>query len=63
MFTSIHESIFEQHWATYLALGLHLALQFTLAFRVVMRRRSVGESLAWILVIFVFPVVGPVAYC
>ena len=27
-----------------------------------MRRRSVGESLAWILVIFVFPLIGPLVY-
>ena len=49
-------------WLTYLLFGVHLALQFGLAFRVIMRRRLVGESLAWILVIFVFPLVGPLVY-
>ncbi len=52
----------EAHWLAYVLVGCHLALQFGLAFRVIMRRRTVGESLAWILVIFVFPVVGPSVY-
>lgn len=52
----------EAHWVTYVAVGCHLALQFGLAFRVIMRRRSVGESLAWILVVFVFPLIGPLVY-
>ncbi len=54
--------LFDQHWTAYVLFGLHVALQFGLAFRVIMRRRSVGESLAWILVIFVFPLVGPLVY-
>lgn len=52
----------ESHWLIYVLFFAHLALQFVLAFRVIMRRRGVGESLAWILVIFVFPVVGPLGY-
>ncbi len=52
----------EAHWLAYVLVGCHLALQFGLAFRVIMRRRTVGESLAWILVIFVFPLVGPLVY-
>ncbi len=53
---------FEDHWLVYVSLLAHLVLQFALAVRVIMRRRGVGESLAWILVIFVFPVVGPLSY-
>jgi len=52
----------EGHWLVYVLFFAHLALQFALAFRVIMRRRGVGESLSWILVVFVFPVVGPVSY-
>ena len=48
-------------WALVLFVG-HVIIQLTLALRVIMRRRSVGESLAWIMVIFVFPVVGPLGY-
>lgn len=50
------------HLTTYLLVLAHLALQFALAFRVLMQRRPVGETLAWMLVIFVFPVAGPLAY-
>jgi cardiolipin synthase len=46
-------------WAAALA---HLALQIALAFRVIMQRRPTGESLAWIMVIFSFPVIGPLLY-
>lgn len=51
-----------EHWLTYLFVAAHLALQIVLAFRVIMRRRGVGESLAWILVIFLLPIVGPLGY-
>lgn len=50
------------HWSAYLFILLHLAVQVGLCLRVIMRRLSVGESLAWILVVFVFPVVGPLIY-
>src|SRR5215213_1599794 len=40
----------------------HLILQAALAFRVVMQRRLTGETLAWIMVIWVFPVIGPLFY-
>ena len=43
----------------YLAL---LVAQIAVAFRVIMRRLSVGESLAWIFVVFIFPVVGLLIY-
>lgn len=62
MFDWLNEVLHDTHWATYLFFGLHLALQLGLAFRVIMRRRAVGESLSWILVIFVFPIVGPGVY-
>lgn len=52
----------EEHWLTYLLIVAHVALQVFLAVRVIMRRRGVGESLAWILVIFVFPIIGPLTY-
>jgi len=51
-----------EHWLAVLFVAAHLALQLVLAVRVIMRRRSVGESLAWILVVFVFPVIGPLSY-
>jgi cardiolipin synthase len=50
-----------QFW-TWIAVAVHLAVQFGLAFRVVMKKRQPGETLAWIMVIFVFPVIGPAAY-
>jgi cardiolipin synthase len=40
----------------------HFILQAVLAFRVVMQRRLTGETLAWIMVIWVFPVIGPLFY-
>ncbi len=49
-------------WIPFVLVSAHVSLQFVLAFRVMMRRRSVGESLSWFLVIFVFPLVGPLAY-
>ena len=51
-----------EHWLAYLLICVHLVVQFVLAFRVIMRRRPVGECLAWVLVIFVFPVIGPLTY-
>jgi cardiolipin synthase A/B len=50
------------HLTTYLLFFAHLAVQFILAFRVLMQRRPVGETLAWMLVIFVFWIAGPLAY-
>jgi cardiolipin synthase len=40
----------------------HIAIQAVLSFRVVMQRRLTGETLAWIMVIWVFPVIGPGFY-
>jgi len=50
------------HWTAYLAIALHVAVQIVLCLRVIMRRLSVGESLAWILIIFGFPILGPSIY-
>src|SRR5262249_36007911 len=51
-------------WPFWLSVGaaIHFAIQLALAFRVVMQHRPPGETLAWIMVIFVFPVVGLLAY-
>ena len=40
----------------------HFAIQVAIGFRVVMRRRSTGETMSWILVVFVLPIVGPLLY-
>jgi cardiolipin synthase A/B len=40
----------------------HVVVQVLLTFRVVMQRRLTGETLAWIMVIWVFPVLGPLFY-
>jgi cardiolipin synthase len=40
----------------------HIVIQAVLSFRVVMQRRMTGETLAWIMVIWVFPVIGPLFY-
>jgi cardiolipin synthase len=50
------------HFTTYAFVLVHLTVQFLLAFRVLMQRRPVGETLAWMLVIFIFPIFGPVFY-
>ena len=50
------------YWLTTLVVAIHLAIQLALAVRIVMQRRAVGESLAWIMVVFIFPVVGPLVY-
>ena len=50
------------HWIVYLAIAGHLLVQVGIVFRVVMRRLSVGETLAWILIVFVFPVAGLLVY-
>lgn len=62
MVDTIRNWLSEAHWTTYLFIAFELALQIVLVWRVIMRRRPVGESLAWILVIFAFPLVGPLVY-
>lgn len=44
------------------AIALHLLVQITVAVRVVMSRRGVGETLSWVMVVFVLPVAGPLLY-
>ncbi len=62
LFAALSNWTSELHWSMYVLILLHLAIQVGLCLRVVMRRLSVGESLSWILVVFGFPVVGPLAY-
>ena len=62
MLATITDLAKELHWSAYLVFVVHLAIQIVLCLRVIMRRLSVGESLAWILVVFGFPVVGPLVY-
>jgi cardiolipin synthase len=40
----------------------HIVIQALLSFRVVMQRRLTGETLAWIMVVWVFPIIGPLFY-
>jgi cardiolipin synthase len=52
-------------WSSFVALSsvlAHFALQIGIAVRVVMRRRSTGETMSWILVTFTLPIVGPLLY-
>lgn len=51
-------------WAFWGWIGFatHLSLQVFLALRIVSQRRPTGETLAWIMVIFVMWFVGPLAY-
>lgn len=51
-----------ESWLLYLLVTTNFVLQVLVTIRIIMRRRSVGESLSWILVIFVFPGVGLLAY-
>jgi len=48
-------------WALF-GLALYLLLHLGLCLRIVMQRRPVGESLAWIFIIFAMPFLGPAAY-
>ncbi len=48
-------------WA-WVGVAAHTALQFMLAFRVVMKKRPPGETLAWVMVVFVLPFLGPISY-
>jgi cardiolipin synthase len=41
---------------------VHFLIQVGIALRVVMQRRPIGESLAWIMVVFAIPVGGPLLY-
>jgi cardiolipin synthase len=48
-------------WAS-VSVVAHVALQVVLALRVVMKKRPPGETLAWVMVIMAFWLVGPIAY-
>lgn len=54
---------FEQHavgaWSVTVAIFAHLGIQLALAVRLILQRRSTGESLAWLMMLFVFPIIGP----
>ncbi len=54
-------SIDSRLFATLLLLA-SLAIQIGLAVRVIMRRRGVGESLAWIFLVMILPIGGPLLY-
>ncbi|MCA9234202.1 MAG: cardiolipin synthase [Planctomycetales bacterium] len=49
-------------WITVAAIVIHLAIQLTLAVKLILQRRSTGESLAWLMVIFAFPAGGPLLF-
>lgn len=49
-------------WFTLAFVIGHVLVQVFLVLRVIMLRRSVGETLAWILIIFFLPIVGPIIY-
>jgi cardiolipin synthase A/B len=49
-------------WLTVIGLIAHAAIQLGIAVRVVMRRRPTGETLAWIMVVVVIPLLGFIAY-
>jgi cardiolipin synthase A/B len=49
-------------WLTALLVVLYVLFQIGLAIRIVLQRRAVGESLAWIMVVFVLPIAGPILY-
>lgn len=50
------------HWSVWVLLPAYALLIVVLALRVVMRRRAVGFSLAWLTVIFGLPVFGALLY-
>jgi len=47
---------------TLAVLGAHAIFTMLIVFRVIMSNRSVGAALAWIAVVFIFPVLGPTIY-
>ena len=49
-------------WLTVIGVVVHLAVQLAISVRVVMRKRPTGETLAWIMIVFVFWIVGPLLY-
>ena len=55
-------SLPDVHWSVYLGVVAHFAIQVGLVFRVVMRRLSVGETLAWMLIVIFLPIGGLLLY-
>jgi cardiolipin synthase len=49
-------------WLTVAGVLMHLAIQLGISIRVVMRRRPTGETLAWIMVVVMIPLVGFILY-
>ena len=60
--TEIHEPVTSWQFWTWIGVAVHFAVQLVLGFRVVMQRRPPGETLAWVMLIFVFPIFGPALY-
>ncbi|MEK6247482.1 MAG: PLDc N-terminal domain-containing protein, partial [Planctomycetales bacterium] len=49
-------------WLAEVFLVIDLSIRFGLSIRVIMRRRPVGVTMAWLLVILVFPLFGALIY-
>ena len=56
--------MYSQHftWVTALVLVVDLAIRGGLSIRVIMRRRPVGVTMAWLTVVLVFPFLGAILY-
>ena len=53
---------YAMQWIGLVGFGLYFALQITITIRVLMSRRGTGDAFAWIMVVFVFPIGGPLLY-
>jgi cardiolipin synthase A/B len=62
LFAAIPDPLTSWQFWTWVGIIAHLAVQFALAFRVVMQKRPPSETLSWLMVIFVFPILGPILY-
>jgi cardiolipin synthase len=59
---ALSDPLASRHFWTWVGVAVHLGIQLLLVFRVVMKKRQPGETLAWVMVIFVFPIIGPATY-
>ncbi|HAH02452.1 MAG TPA: cardiolipin synthase A, partial [Vibrio sp.] len=50
------------HFLTLASVALYWVLVAGVTFRVVLKRRSVSVSLAWLMVIYIIPIVGVACY-
>lgn len=50
------------HWIWEIIFSADILIRLCLAVRIIMRRRPVGVSLAWLTIVFVFPLAGAVVY-